>query len=126
MDQTAFEAAWLKAFAPSLTAAQYEDCFLNEYLWHLFSYRLLPADSFLEGDPARAAYDAADKEGAVSICLWSEDAKTVPLPPKLHTAKALDRRPETCVVGKAFAWTYVSTHENGRCGPYFHAPPHGR
>ena len=119
MNQTAFEQTWLSTFAPQVTAAQREACYLSQYLWHLFSYRLLREGRFLEGEAARAAYDAADKEGAFVICLWNGDGESAPLPARLHRAKALERRPESYVVGRDWRWTYVSTHENGHCGPYF-------
>lgn len=114
-----FEKAWRKAFAPALTQQQYEDCYVGEYLWHVFSYKLVEA--FLEGDAARAAYESADKTGAFAIQLWGGDAaRTAPLAEKYKSSGAVEKIPELYVVGRAWDWCYVSTHENGRCGPYFH------
>jgi len=124
MDWNTFAEKWLKNFLPNLTAEEYDSCFLNEFLWHAFSYELIDPMTYLEGAHARAAYEAADKEGALGI-QWDYglgEGHTIPLT-EAYSAQKLDKMPEFLVVGRDFRWTYVSTHENGWCGPYFYERP---
>lgn len=86
----------------------------------------------MTGDDARAAYEAADKEGALMIQLdktmlqirkdkkTPADIETEEITDKFKDVKAVDKVQELYVVGKDWKWTYVSTHENGWCGPYFY------
>ena len=69
MNGQEFEKKWLKKFVPQLTQEQYNTCYLNQYLWHVFSFGVIPGTAVLTGDDARAAYEAADKEGALMIQL---------------------------------------------------------
>lgn len=124
------EKKWLKKFAPNLTQEQYESCYLNQFLWHVFSYGIVPKDVVLTGDAAGAAYDAADKEGAITIQLDKvmsalkkkkvKDIQTAEIAEKYKKSKAVNKVQELYVVDKDWKWTYVSTHENGWCGPYFY------
>lgn len=52
MKQTEFEKLWLASFAPQITKKQYEDCYVNEFLWHVFSYQLVANADVLSGDEA--------------------------------------------------------------------------
>ena len=90
----------------------------NNYLWHLFSWELLPPGSYLTGDAARRAYDAVDKKGAEYID-WFEDDFTKHVTEKQKTAKQLEEYVEVYVVSKDFKWVYMKTHEGDCCGPYF-------
>lgn len=121
MNVQEFEKKWLEKFAPHMTQEQYDSCYIDQYLWHVFSYEIIPREKVLTGDAARAAYDAADKEGAITIRLWdiSKDIRTAEIIEKYKKAKPLDKVQEFYVVDKDWKWTYVSTHENGWCGPYF-------
>ena len=38
---------------------------------------------------------------------------------EINIAKAIDELVEVYVTGKNFEWTYIKTHENDWCGPYF-------
>ncbi len=118
-----FFAQWLKAFAPSLPRENYEKYIRGGYVWHIFSWRLIPDGSYFERDAARAAFDIADKEGAKYIFLWADGEKPAALPEKYFTAAGIEsdeNAQEIYVVGKNYEWTYVVTHETScGCGPYF-------
>ena len=61
-----FERRWLRLFAGGVSADMLKK-YVPEpgnYIWHVFSWELLPQSSWLEGDEARKAFDAADKTGA--------------------------------------------------------------
>ncbi|MBQ9980340.1 MAG: DUF4275 family protein [Oscillospiraceae bacterium] len=123
MTTVEFEKKWLKTFVPGLTNEQREKCYIDQYLWHAFSFKLIPADKVLVGDKAREAYEKADKEGAISICFWPGDVKeTSPVTEKQKLVKTLDRERETYIVSRDWKWTYVSTHENDvmDLGPFFY------
>ena len=116
-----FYAKWLKTFSPQMTDEQYRQYIDGAFLWHAFSFQLIPKESFLEGDAARAAFDSADKSGAEFIRLWS-DENPRPLGRDLKAADIEndDKDIEFYAVGKGFGWTYVVTHETGcGLGPYF-------
>ena len=110
---------WLDAFAEGAPEAELGKHVLAEhnYLWHLFSYKMVPC---LEGDEARQARPNED-----CYLFYCEH-------PPFHTprvrhitaeeAAALteDHHPDWYLVDKDFTWTYVVTHENNAgLGPYF-------
>lgn len=117
-----FYAKWLKTFAPHLTSAQYNEYIRDAFIWHVFSFEIVPANSFLEGDAARAEFDKVNKDGAQCIRLWGDDEPR-PLDRKLKAAD-IERNNQNAIefyaVGDGFKWTYIVTHET--CcglGPYF-------
>ena len=121
MFRTEFEKKWLNTFAPDLTKKQYRDCYVGCYLWHVFSYELVPKDRVLSGDLAREAYNAINKENAITIQLWDDgdEIETSLIVEKYKKSEEIEDIPELYVVDKGWKWTYISTHENGYCGPYF-------
>ena len=98
-----------------LSTKKYEN-----YLWHLFSYKLLPRERYLSGDEARKAYDRADKKGAEYLVRdWSgAPERTEEVTYEQKSAAALDKYVEVYVVSKDFDWVYMKTHEHS-LGPYF-------
>ena len=122
MEKNEFEKKWLNTFIPSLTDKQYGGCFVDQYLWHVFSYRLIPEEKVLTGDMARKAYDNIDKENAIMIQIWDDEIleETEKLIDEYKSWEAIEDIPEIFIVDKDWKWTYVSTHENGLCGPYFY------
>lgn len=110
---------WLGAFAASVSEADLGKHVIAEgnYLWHIFSWKLVPC---LEGDDARQALAAA-REG-VDVYLFCEGVwnggKPYVKPADGLDAAALEELPDAYLVDKNFTWTYVHTHEAG-CGPYF-------
>lgn len=114
-----FFARWLKEFATDLTDKQYRKYIHKQYIWHAFSYNIIPKEKYLEGDSARQAYDKANKDGAISLQLDFEDKPTA-LTEEFDTAKKIEDYDEFYVVGKDFSWTYIVTHETDiGIGPYF-------
>ena len=114
---------WLDAFAARVPEKELWEHVLEEgnYLWHLFSWNLVP---HLEGDAARQAL--AETAGERYLFYMESPPEGEPLvrPVTLEEVAAIptDRgaSPGTdwYVVDKDFTWTYAQTHEED-CGPYF-------
>ena len=124
---------WLNAFAKDVAEHVLQEHVLSagNYLWHLFSYGYAPC---LEGDAARKAFDALRYESAFKFrqayvkverpegrCLAAYGIELPVRTAKLTAAQLEKNRKETDVyiVAEDFSWTYVHTHEDGWCGPYF-------
>lgn len=120
MDRNRFRRKWLASFAAGVS---HEDIktYVKEYgnyIWHVFSWELLDKERYLSGDAARAAFDAADRQGAVCI-EWFTDKWTRYIDPGM-TAADIERKTEIYIAAADFSWTYIKTHEK-TCGPYFMA-----
>lgn len=102
MKQTEFEKQWLDSFAPQITKKQYEDCYVNEFLWHVFSYQLVANPDVLTGDEAIKAYDNLDKDGAIyiQICNNGNEAQSAPIPEKLKRSKSVIKQQEVYIMSK--------------------------
>ena len=87
-------------------------------LWHLFTWGEVPC---LKGEDARKAFDELQYEEAIRFydgyAGHIEKASVI----EKITAKAVDKdkASDVYIVAKDFSWTYVRTHEEGWCGPYF-------
>ena len=108
---------WLDAFAADVPEAELGQHVLAEgnYLWHIFSWNLVPC---LSGDDARQALDAMDRDGAYLF----EDPRfdnALIRPAGQVDAAFMDTQDDCYLVDKDFTWTYVHTHEEA-CGPYFY------
>lgn len=114
---------WLDAFAAEVSEADLGRYVLagGNYLWHIFSWKLVPC---LEGDAAlRALAEAEETElylfyseyppqGTARVRPISrEEAMSVPVP-ESHAGT------DWYLVDREFTWTFVHTHER-ECGPYF-------
>ncbi len=114
---------WLDAFAGAVSDADLGAHVLakGNYLWHIFSRKLVPC---LEGAAARQAlaerpedifylfYNEHPPQGAARIrALSKAEALAIPEPETLTGA-------DWYLVNQSFSWTYVHTHEKS-CGPYF-------
>lgn len=119
MTSREFYKKWLNHFAKDISEIDKEKYIVStgNYLWHVFSWKLLDENSFLVGDDAKAAYDEVDKAGALYL-EWFKDDEAKVLSCELYTADALDQMTEVYVVASDFSWTYMKTHES-MCGPYF-------
>ena len=115
-----FENCWLEHFAAGISKECIEKYVVatGNYIWHIFSWKLLPEETYLVGDSARDAYDMADKNDAVYIEPFGEGI-TKALEREYESAASLDALTEVYVAAKDFSWTYIKTHENDLCGPYF-------
>lgn len=119
MTRESFYTRWMRVFAngiPKKNIDQYVKATGN-YIWHIFSWKLLNEDRYFLGNEAKDAYDQIDKNGAMYI-KWFDEKHTRVLTEDLYTANALEDFVEVYVVGQDFQWTYIKTHES-TCGPYF-------
>ena len=119
MTKEEFYNKWIETFATNISNKDIHKYVKStgNYIWHIFSWKLLNENQYYIGENAKEAYDIIDKKGAIYID-WFEDEHTKDINLGLNTAKALDDFVEIYVVGKDFKWTYIKTHE-GACGPYF-------
>ena len=120
MNLQTFEKRWLQHFAADVPKEDIEKYVVatGNYIWHVFSWNLLPESSYLCGDSARIAYDQADKSGAICIKPFGKKGSGE-LPKEYMSASSLEALTEVYVVAKDFRWTYIKTHEEDFCGPYF-------
>lgn len=123
MTEKEFLEKWIRTFAPDITESQYNKRIRNQYIWHAFSWDIIPKNTYLEGDEARRAYNNANKNGAICFQLWSDEFP-IPLTENFDSAEKIETPDgdyaEFYVVGKDFTWTYIVTHETDMgLGPYF-------
>ena len=113
---------WLDAFAFDVPADILRDHVLKScnLLWHTFTWG--EADC-LEGEAAKQAFDALDYTEA--ICFENGySSYDFPRIDKIRTvgkmtAADLDKYSDIYITAPDFSWTYVHTHEDPFCGPYF-------
>ena len=109
---------WLDTFAADVSEEDLGKYVLagGSYLWHIFSFKLVPC---LEGDEARKALEELPDTECYRF--YKE------YPPQDHPRIKAISISEVCslpddldwyLVDKDFTWTYVHTHEED-CGPYF-------
>ena len=120
MNVETFEKRWLQAFAADVSGEDIEKYVVatGNYIWHVFSWKLLPEACYLSGDAARNAFDQADKSGAICIKPFGKKGSGE-LPKEYMSASSLETLTEVYVVAKDYRWTYIKTHEGDFCGPYF-------
>jgi hypothetical protein len=120
MNLRTFEKQWMNHFASGISKEDIKKYVVStgNYIWHVFSWKLLPEETYLVGDEARRAYDAADKKDAMYIDAFG-DGVCKALDDKYEKAASLEMLTEVYVAAKDFSWTYIKTHEEDFCGPYF-------
>ena len=108
---------WLDAFAADASEADLGKHVFAEgnYLWHIFSFQLVPC---LKGAEAVKAMEEMDKSNAYLFYDPSLDRTTVKRAEKVDAAYFEDKN-DLYLVDKDFTWTFVHTHESD-CGPYFY------
>lgn len=111
---------WLKVFGKNVDKQMMEEHVTSygNHLWHLFSWGEVPC---LQGDDAKKAFDDLQYEEAIRFYDgYAGHIEKASVIGKL-SAKAVDRdrASDVYIVAKDFSWTYVRTHEEGWCGPYF-------
>ena len=114
---------WLYAFARDVDKAFIEGYVTAScnYLWHIFSFEKVEC---LKDDEARTAFDALAYEKAIRFQDGYGGKITGVREIGKITAASLDKEhkhgaQDIYIVAEDFSWTYVKTHENGWCGPYF-------
>ena len=118
-----FKREWVRYFAGDVPVDEVEKYILCHglawnFIWHAFSWELVPEGAYLMGAAARRAFDEQNKDSAIAIDPFEDNPKTVSLTDGLRHAAAIEELTEIYIVGKDFAWTYIKTHEGG-LGPYF-------
>jgi len=120
MSKQRFINQWLRHFAKDISEKDIAKYVKNQYVWHIFSQNLLNTDTFLVGDAARSAYDSADKSNCIFCDMFGQNGVTDKNIEIYSSAKEIDSKiTELYVVSKDYSWTYIKTHENNLCGPYF-------
>ena len=91
----------------------------GNYIWHLFSWKLLSPDKYLEGEEAKKAYDLCDKSNAI---VYAETPKEefFKITDIYKTSKDIEEQGEVYVFSEDMSWVYINTHEESiGLGPYF-------
>ncbi|MFS1518814.1 DUF4275 family protein [Bacillus sp. SCS-151] len=106
---------WEVKFTNSVSESMKHDIHFNEFLWHVFSNKLL---SCLEGKEAMEAFDEIEKD---SCCVFyqSHDFAWKLECANILKAKDFMNEQDIYVVDSNYKWTYVNTHER-EFGPYFY------
>lgn len=114
-----FEKEWLSIFAKDISKSQKRKYLsgTGNFIWHMFSYNLVDPKSFLIGDEARAAFDSVNKKGAR---YYDQEKIRVIRNNSSLTSEDLDIHGEHYIISKDNSWTYIKTHEDDWCGPYFY------
>jgi len=120
MSETELVNKWLAAFGAGVDKEILEKHVTSygNHLWHLFTWGEVKC---LQGDEAKKAFDELQYENAIRFYDgYASRIEKVSVIDKI-SAKKVDKDPESDVyiVAEDFSWTYVRTHEEGLCGPYF-------
>ena len=119
-----FEKKWMSSFAKGIDKKEIQKYVVStgNYIWHIFSWKLLPQGSYLVGDDARKAYNNLSEQQR-ECALFIEpfgDGKSFSMSSQDSAAEKLDDYTEIYVAAADFSWTYIKTHEGDYCGPYFY------
>jgi hypothetical protein len=115
-----FRKRWENEFASALSTSQKKKIYMDQFLWHAFSYEKLPC---LQGEQAIQAFEQQIKNDC--YLLFEHDERVLQLSKCKHLTSAdLSKNTnmyleDLYVIDKNFTWTYVITHESS-CGPYFY------
>ncbi len=120
MTKQKFINQWLRHFASELTKDQIKKYATDQFIWHVFSYKLIEGDELLIGDNARKAFNQAIKADCFCCDMYNGNGVTNKLPHQFNTAEKIDAElNEFYVVANDYSWTYIKTHNGDLCGPYF-------
>lgn len=117
-----FKKEWLLHFAANISKRDIENKVVKtgNYIWHIFSWELVNSNDYLTSEKARHAFNKANKANAWYIIPFERNASVKILNFKNITAEQLDEETEIYIVARDFSWTYIKTHEDDLCGPYFY------
>ena len=120
MTKQKFINQWLRHFAKGVSKEQLDRYVDNQYIWHIFSWKLIETNNLLMGDAARRAFNNAAKTDCVFCDMFGNGGVTDRFSSQYDTAEKIDENlTEFYVVAKDYSWTYIKTHEGDSCGPYF-------
>ncbi len=117
-----FKREWLAHFATNVSKNDIEDKALKQgnYIWHIFSWKLIDLKDYLTGEKAREAFNNVNRQNAWYINPWGRITTVRTFDSAKITAEELENEDEIYVVANDLSWTYIKTHENDMCGPYFY------
>ena len=102
---------YIEVFYKGLTEKDKEKIYLNDYLWHAYSYEVIPC---IKGVDAVKEFKKREKNDVYVFCLYNgyvEEIKDLTYE-KLLNMIYWDKIYSDCyVVDKDFKWTFVYTHE---------------
>jgi len=114
---TELKNSWLYHFAAGIKT---NDIPIDEFLWHIFSYKRLPC---IEGDEATAHFLSQNKTQCYILFEHYQDAYYLENAAPLTKDDLIDSidfpSKDLYVVSKRFNWTYALTHESD-LGPYYY------
>lgn len=121
MSKERFQSLWLRHFADGISESKLKKCYVDQFIWHIFSWELVKNENLLVGDEARLAFDQVDKSSVICCDKYGGEGVKNRLPAKYQTAAKIDKWTiEYYVVSQDYSWTYIKTHEGDLCGPYFY------
>ena len=120
MTKQRFINQWLHHFANDVPKDALQKYVTDQYIWHVFSWKLLEPHNLLIGDEARRAFNQTSKDNCICCDMYNGGGVTDQLSSQFDTAEKIDAElSEFYVVAKDYSWTYIKTHEGDFCGPYF-------
>lgn len=120
MTKQKFINQWLRHFVSEFSKEQLEEYVKDQFIWHMFSWELIPFNGLLMRNDARQAFNQAVKTDCICCDLYNGNGVSDKLSPQFNTAEKIDAAlQEFYVVAKDYSWTYIKTHECDYCGPYF-------
>lgn len=109
---------WINSFLQDVDT---NDIYIDQYLWHVFSYERLIAK---KGSDAK---ECLDKVNSNTLYIFFNDSKAYgkDICYRIENAATFNHQMIQCysdvyITDEDFTWTYVRTHEDGHCGPYFY------
>ena len=106
---------WEEKFAGILSRKQKRKIYLDQHLWHLFSYEQV---EHLSGREAEEAFDATLKKTCFVFYQRDDEALKLTDASALK-AKVFEDENDIYIMDDRMTWTYVHTHEDD-LGPYFY------
>ncbi len=99
---------WKKAFLSSMTQKEMEECYLDEYLWHAFTYRKIVG--YLEGKDALKSFDNKIKDEVFIFWQGEEQVYYLKTNNKLSSKHLRLDRCDVFIVDSNFTWTFLYKH----------------
>ncbi|MFZ0443209.1 MAG: DUF4275 family protein [Bacillus sp. (in: firmicutes)] len=106
---------WEDHFANHLSDNAKKSIYLDDFLWHVFSYE---KRACLQEEQADIDFNRELKKFCYLFYQQSDEAFILENATSLNANDLLNEE-DVYLVDKEFNWTYVKTHETGLCGPYF-------
>ncbi|WP_214484115.1 DUF4275 family protein [Bacillus sp. SM2101] len=106
---------WEDTFTNSISQSKKDEIFLHQYLWHIFSFQVLPCK---EKEKAIEAFNTLKKN---KIYVFYQNTYSYSLENAENiTTEDFKGERDIYIVNEDFTWTYIQTHEQeAGLGPYF-------